>query len=204
MFTRLLVSAVLIFSVSVVNAAVITSLVGDKDGFGISGLDAVPVDGTDTGYGWDNNTATDPYFTDVWGYTQNSLPSPITYDHTYDLSGHTAVSAILAIQDTGMGDASDRTWEVLFNGTQVGTIGPNKGGTTSFINTFIIDALLLTGSDTVTLNYLGPNGFEGYAINFSELTIQASPVPLPAAVWLFGSGLLGLMGYSSKRKQVAA
>ncbi len=27
-----------------------------------------------------------------------------------------------------------------------------------------------------------------------------SPVPLPAAVWLFGSGLLGLIGYSKRRK----
>ncbi len=37
-------------------------------------------------------------------------------------------------------------------------------------------------------------------VDFS--THQASPVPLPAAVWLFGSGLLGLLGYS-KRKQTA-
>jgi hypothetical protein len=203
MFTRLFVSAVMIFSVSVVNAATITSLVGDKDGFGVAGLDAVPVDGTETGYGWDNRTTSDPEFTDVWGYTQNSLPSPIVYDHTYDLSGYTAVSAILNIQDSGMGDGTDRTWEVLFNGASVGTIGPNKGGTTSFINSFIIDVLLLTGNDTITLNYLGPNGAEGYAINFSELTIQANPVPVPAAVWLFGSGLLGLMGFNSKRKKTA-
>ncbi len=204
MFTRLFASLVLVFSVSAVNAATITSLVGDKDGFGLAGYDGVPVDGTDTGFGWDNRTVSDPEFTDVWGYTQSTLPSPITYDHTYDLSGYTAVSAILDIQDSGMGNDADRTWEVLFNGTLVGTIGPNKGGTTSFINSFIIDVLLLTGNDTITLNYLGPNGSEGYAINFSELTIQANPVPVPAAVWLFGSGLLGLMGYSSKRNKTTS
>ena len=33
-------------------------------------------------------------------------------------------------------------------------------------------------------------------------TVNLSAVPLPAAVWLFGSGLLGLLGWS-KRKQVA-
>jgi hypothetical protein len=203
MFKRLFVSLVLVFSVSAVNAATITSLVGDKDGFGLSGFDPVPIDGTDTGAFFDNRTSTDPYFTDVWGYTQSTMPSPISYDHTYDLSGYTAVSAILEIQDSGMGDDSDRSWEVLFNGTQVGSIGPNKGGSTSFINTFVIDALLLTGSDTITLNYLGPNDAEGYAINFSELTIQANPVPVPAAVWLFGSGLLGFMGFTSKRKKTA-
>ncbi len=29
---------------------------------------------------------------------------------------------------------------------------------------------------------------------------EASPVPVPAAVWLFGSGLLGLIGYSKHKK----
>jgi len=27
-----------------------------------------------------------------------------------------------------------------------------------------------------------------------------SPVPVPAAVWLFGSGLLGLAGFARRRK----
>ena len=39
-------------------------------------------------------------------------------------------------------------------------------------------------------------------ISFGQLTLQ--PVPIPAAVWLMGSGLLGLVGYSRKRYQVAA
>jgi hypothetical protein len=32
------------------------------------------------------------------------------------------------------------------------------------------------------------------------LTITGNPVPLPAAVWLFGSGVLGLIGVSRRRK----
>lgn len=32
--------------------------------------------------------------------------------------------------------------------------------------------------------------------------IAPTPVPLPAAAWLFGSGLLGLMGIARKRKAV--
>jgi hypothetical protein len=32
-------------------------------------------------------------------------------------------------------------------------------------------------------------------------TVQTSPVPVPAAVWLFGSGLLGLMGIARRRKK---
>jgi hypothetical protein len=42
--------------------------------------------------------------------------------------------------------------------------------------------------------------------NGGVLTITgnaAAPVPLPAAVWLFGSGLMGLVGVSRRRKQAA-
>ena len=40
-----------------------------------------------------------------------------------------------------------------------------------------------------------------YENSGSAITVGASVVPVPAAVWLFGSGLLGLMGFA-KRKSV--
>jgi hypothetical protein len=43
---------------------------------------------------------------------------------------------------------------------------------------------------------LGTNGTLTFAAN-------ASAVPLPAAVWLFGSGLMGLVGVSRRRKAAA-
>lgn len=50
--------------------------------------------------------------------------------------------------------------------------------------------------------YLG--GYQGHDFwnNAKErysLNISTSPVPVPAAVWLFGSGLLGLMSYGRKK-----
>lgn len=44
-------------------------------------------------------------------------------------------------------------------------------------------------------DYFG--GAEWYSI---ELTYNTPEVPLPAATWLFGSGLLGLAGLARKRK----
>jgi hypothetical protein len=41
---------------------------------------------------------------------------------------------------------------------------------------------------------LGTNGTLTFTGN------STSPVPLPAAVWLFGSGLMGLVGVSRRRK----
>ena len=39
--------------------------------------------------------------------------------------------------------------------------------------------------------------------DFDDMLVRAefSPVPVPAAVWLFGSGLFGLMGMARRRKQ---
>ena len=81
-----------------------------------------------------------------------------------------------------------------------------------------IDAVTATGalfSDTVTLD--GLVGLETFAFNWGSLasvswtnvdpsqalqldniSVSTSPVPVPAAVWLFGSGLLGLVGVARR------
>jgi len=38
----------------------------------------------------------------------------------------------------------------------------------------------------------------GMAYRFGTLTVNATVVPVPAAVWLFGSGLLGLVGFARR------
>ncbi len=45
-------------------------------------------------------------------------------------------------------------------------------------------------------------GLAGSGADVGSFLVRTSVVPIPAAVWLFGSGLLGLIGYS-KRKKVA-
>lgn len=44
-----------------------------------------------------------------------------------------------------------------------------------------------------------------YAIQFTgaggfEMVVDVQPVPVPAAVWLFGTGLLGLIGFSRRKR----
>ena len=49
--------------------------------------------------------------------------------------------------------------------------------------------------------------FSGHAEYLSLAEVQVwgepTPVPIPAAVWLFGSGLLGLIGFSRRKKAAA-
>jgi hypothetical protein len=54
--------------------------------------------------------------------------------------------------------------------------------------------------------YITGNEPAGYAIDnltfaLSETEYTPSPVPLPAAAWLFGSGMLGLLGVSRRKKK---
>ena len=183
---------------SAASAATVTSIVGDNDGFG--GQIAPGAVGADTGFSFDNRTGTDPLFTDIWLFEQDGGigGSPITYDHSYDLDGGIATSASLTIFESGM--ANDRgPWEVLVNGTVVGQIA-NGGSTTAALHTFDVDVSLLTGSiASITLNYLD-TAFEGYAIDYSELSIEVAPVPLPAGLPLLLVGLLGLGALRSRRK----
>jgi hypothetical protein len=43
--------------------------------------------------------------------------------------------------------------------------------------------------------------FEGFNFNFN-LHGNMTVVPVPAAVWLFGSGLLGLAGVARRKKKI--
>ena len=96
----------------------------------------------------------------------------------------------------------------------VGFTGPVGGG--NFIATGTEGTLTLTGSDQFILgistdggtNWSGDTsvtslGANAYTVNFSDgsvLEVDVSVIPIPATVWLFGSGLLGLVGIARRRK----
>jgi len=98
--------------------------------------------------------------------------------------------------------ADDITVDSLFfNGTGytpatgVGISSDGSGltaGSITLAGTAIFSFAPLAGKDQVTITsggtYLG------------DWTV--APVPVPAAVWLFGSGLLGLVGFARKKKTI--
>lgn len=56
-----------------------------------------------------------------------------------------------------------------------------------------IDELIFTSSGGIDA------GFSGSGTHFAMDNFTYSTVPVPAAVWLFGSGLLGIVGFSKRK-----
>ena len=90
-------------------------------------------------------------------------------------------------------------------------IGPAPISTSSFNTTgqtglgTILGQLSLGTDDGVGGSPMDNGPFSGYNANFdiTSLTITTGPdilMPIPSAVWLFGSGLLGLAGLARRRK----
>ncbi len=72
------------------------------------------------------------------------------------------------------------------------------------INAFAGYAFLLRADANRTLQWISPTGHSDYVATDSAAYTsigQAVPTPVPAAVWLFGSGLLGL-GAAARRKKI--
>jgi hypothetical protein len=69
-----------------------------------------------------------------------------------------------------------------------------EAGAVCYSNIFAGYAFLMRADGQRTLTFIAPDGHSDY------LSAPTAPVPLPAAVWLFGSGLLGLIGFSRCKK----
>ncbi len=64
----------------------------------------------------------------------------------------------------------------------------------------------IVGIDKLSISFFSAASRAGSAysnatVHFDNVSVDTtSPVPLPAAAWLFGSGLLGLIGFSKRKK----
>lgn len=87
--------------------------------------------------------------------------------------------------------------EVTFTGFILG------GGTVT--QSFTLDGAFTTGSGFQSFGFTGFNNLTHVEWNNADPfhqfdNIVVNTVPLPAAIWLFGSGLLGLLGVTRRRR----
>ncbi len=77
--------------------------------------------------------------------------------------------------------------------TQVYT---NQGATVSLTSNwvyhFVVPHAIISGNNTYSFQYSALQSLGDEAWGIDNVTVDANPVPLPAAVWFLGSGLAGL------------
>lgn len=132
---------------------------------------------------------------------------------TFDITGRTGIAATFAgsigeqawnVDNAPAGDGTG-LYDVLTTGTQTANAAGASGA-------FSLTGVPITGNDIA--GYTGELIAAGnigtawaffvdtqYSERYQIEIVQTSAIPVPAAVWLFGSGLLGLVGVARRKKQ---
>ena len=122
---------------------------------------------------------------------------------------HQSTSAVSVTSASGNTASLDMAgWDVTWNSIASIPMGAGVWGNTSIFSEGVGNVVCgvdCGDADSYTLDYHGtvpvndPSGFGGvkYALHLEG---NVTAIPVPAAVWLFGSGLMGLVGVARRRK----
>ena len=81
--------------------------------------------------------------------------------------------------------------DIWDNGNRNGSFGENEA--------LYVDTLFFADASAL-LNLNGLNIYYNNLVGNTDQIINQTVVPVPAAVWLFGSGLIGLVGFARRKK----
>jgi hypothetical protein len=113
--------------------------------------------------------------------------------------GHQTTTPVSVVNDNGLTKDLDFSgWSMLWNGIETTFDGS--------LATITCETTACAHNEVFSLNYNGvvsqdnPAGFAGMSYGLHLEGTIVSAVPLPSAVWLFGSGLIGLVGVARRKK----
>jgi len=209
-----------LMAIAAIPASATTWMIGDNDGYGAAIPDNAnhPFNGSSAGY--DGRSAAEMAATNGAQYTD-------TYSTTHGSFGPQSGS-VATFEFTGLGNGwtEGSMWFDMadFQASRFGAVNTtyngiaqnwafNDGFPTTKIRFFdlaqnVIDSINSLGSLTVAIDRSGSGDFYGF--DFALLSDRVGSdtdigeVPIPAAAWLFGSGLMGLIGLRKRRAKIAA
>ena len=76
----------------------------------------------------------------------------------------------------------------------------DRGLVSEFSGTFTLEHLFTTDITGTTFEFMNLNTIDTDPFRFYISAMEVTAVPVPAAVWLFGSGLLGLAGIARRKR----
>jgi hypothetical protein len=159
------------------------------------------------GYLYANANAGPPAYNDPGALAQAGLAA-----FTFSYSGNTAIKFNLSVPyltsydiSASPGSLSQATayasYEVTYYVTNPNRIGPVSRNFFDFATLQVTDGAsdIISNAGFITIPFTLKPGDEGSVyFNVTASADASQPVPIPAAVWLLGSGLVGLAGFRRK------
>lgn len=145
--------------------------------------------------------------TKATGLAVNTAQAAGTIDNSWVFFGpsgsHSTLSATTILSQTASSaDLDFSGWTVDWNNTEINMGSGASGGVGT-----VVCAVNCSLGDTFSLDYFAtvPNdgttnfGNVSYMVHLEGTIGEVSAVPVPAAAWLFGTGLLGLVGVARRK-----
>lgn len=154
-------------------------------------------DGAGGAFQFDNSVVAGETY-NLTAYAQNWAPDPLLNLGILQLSFYDGAD--------GTGTQLGGNIEVFASadGTQDYTLAPQDGADVSDWTMMVASGMAPVGTLSAKVFLLniqtGDPCCNGGSLFWDDVSLEVSAVPVPAAVWLFGSGLLGLVGVARRRK----